>query len=483
MSDPGQCETCHKKIPDPAVDDYTTVTFTDGIVALCSGCHEDAHFRDEHPVEIKPESEIPDELHLDSYFTMTCVTCHAPHGEHEADTRYLPAGFMEYVSSFLSGQERFPTRFLRKPNVHGELCLSCHRGGVGVGDAVEFAADLLPEYIGSTACRECHPATWEAWSKTLHARNYRDAKAEPEAILGDFVENPPDFSRDDIRETVGAHWAQRYIIEGKRGLMVRPEQWSINSGEWSKSGSFSRPWVRYCAGCHTTALNPYDGAYTERGTGCEWCHGPGLKHAESTDQFDIINPVLLAPQRRHMICEACHTSGHDRTGRFRYPVGFRPGEDLMSYYKGLVPKAGQGTGSFTGDGSYEDRRRQFLYWSSRINIMQGASCDICTTTAHERPEADDGDELPSEYVLAPNEACGTCHGEIAAEAEDHAGHGPDQAGCLDCHPPSLTVARDAYSIHDHKFQFAEPEEWMKEEVARCERCHPGRGDGREEASL
>lgn len=116
--------------------------------------------------------------------------------------------------------------------------------------------------------------------------------------------------------------------------------------------------------------------------------------------------------------------------------------------------------------------------------MKGSSCDICTTAAHDRPEQSVEEEQASqEYTLSADEACGTCHREIASDREAHSGHGEEMAGCLDCHPPLLTAARDAYSIHDHKFQFEEPPQWMKEGIARCERCHPGRGDGSGEASL
>jgi hypothetical protein len=46
-----------------------------------------------------------------------------------------------------------------------------------------------------------------------------------------------------------------------------------------------------------TALNPFDGSYHERGTGCEGCHGPGRRHAETSDQTEIINPAILVESR------------------------------------------------------------------------------------------------------------------------------------------------------------------------------------------
>jgi hypothetical protein len=467
MKDPEKCVSCHASKPEPGKDDYTTVTFVDQIVTLCSDCHPDAHYRDEHPVEIRPESEVPQEFHLDNYYTMTCATCHDPHGPHESERRHVPPGFDGLVSSLFDRQQRYPTYFLRKANARGELCLSCHEQGLGVKEDVDFSVEVLPEYIGSERCRECHPDVYEEWSRTLHSRNFLDVAGTPGAVRARFEDGKP-FPPEKILYTVGEHWVQSYIIDGRRGLMVRPERWSLISQDWiSGSGKFSRPWLRYCAGCHTTALNPFDGSYVERGTGCESCHGPGLRHSESTDQFDIVNPSLLAASRWSMVCESCHTSGHDRSGKFRYPVGYRPGEDLMRYYKGLVPKAGQGAEDYKGDGSYEDRHRQFEFWSQRVNILQGVSCDVCT--GHSRPAAE---EIKQETELNRDELCGTCHRDIILGYDEHAGHEREQAGCVDCHPPQVTASGDSFSIHDHKFSFGTPPRWVVDGVDPCVRCHP-----------
>ena len=363
----------------------------------------------------------------------------------------------------------FPTYFLRRSNTRGELCLACHKGGVGGGE-VEFSVDVLPQYTGSEACRECHPVIFREWKKSLHSTNFRDAVEDPSAIRGQFEGTRP-FPVEKVLFTVGEHWNQRYIFEGRRGLMVKPDTWSITEGKWTKAGSFPRPWLRYCAGCHATALNPFDGTYVERGTGCEWCHGPGLTHIETTDQFDIVNPALLATERRQMICEACHTSGHDRSGVFRYPVGFRPGDDLLRHFRGLVPKAGQGTDSYRGDGSYEDRHRQFEYWSSRLHILEGSSCDVCFGTAP--PPKKEGEEEPEEVALTADQMCALCHREVAENFQKHARHTIEQAGCLDCHPPLVTADGEAYSIHDHKHQFGKPPAWMFDVEDPCARCHPG----------
>lgn len=472
MNDPARCQDCHQKTPVRGKDDYTALIFKEGIVSLCSGCHKGEHYREEHPLELRPEAAVPEDLHLDNSYTITCATCHNPHGAFEADRPYVPRRFREKALDLLHRRKRFPTYYLRRPNAAGELCLACHRGGIA---AAPGGAPTMPqsfaEYVGSEKCRECHPKIYAQWRRTLHANNFQDAKRNPEAIRGVFTGADQPVVKKDILWTVGEHWTQRYLVSGKKELMVIPDSWSLQAGRWMKEGSFNRSWLKYCAGCHVTNLNPFDGRFLEAGTGCEACHGPGKKHAESSDQSEIVSPDLLVESRRNMICEACHTTGHDRSGNFRYPVGFRPGEDLMRFYRGLVPKPGQDTSNYTGDGSHEDRHRQFLFWSSRINILVGVTCDVC---AADRQAAVEMEGKSEEYRLTPDEMCGTCHREIKKSQQAHSGHAPAKAGCLDCHPPLLDGSRTHYSIHDHKFQFGAPRPEHKAGGDLCQGCHDRR---------
>ncbi len=44
-----------------------------------------------------------------------------------------------------------------------------------------------PDYVGSTACRTCHPAIYARWSKTRMANVVLDPKVHPEAIIPDLA--------------------------------------------------------------------------------------------------------------------------------------------------------------------------------------------------------------------------------------------------------------------------------------------------------
>ena len=44
------------------------------------------------------------------------------------------------------------------------------------------AASAGADYVGSAACKTCHPGMYERWSKTRMANVVRDPKVHPEAI-------------------------------------------------------------------------------------------------------------------------------------------------------------------------------------------------------------------------------------------------------------------------------------------------------------
>ncbi len=467
MADVYQCLKCHEKVPVEGRDDYTTVEYKKDLVTLCEECHRDKVNVDKHPVDIKPEHDVPEGLHLDSYFSITCVTCHDPHGPAFADYPFVPQTWLDRIISAVRGQRRYRTYFLRKSNTEGELCLSCHKRAAlfaGGGEALMAGED---QYVGSERCRGCHGDVYPVWKRSLHARFVGNPKVNPGIVLGAFEPGKP-FERENLLFTLGEHWTQRYVVTGEKEPMVRPDIWSIQSRQWISSGTYSRSWYRYCAGCHTTGFNPFKGKFVEAGIGCEACHGPGRAHCETTDQFDIINPAKLDNVRRDMICESCHTSGHDRSGLYRFPAGYHPGEDLMKFYRGLIPKPGQEADTYTGDGSYEDRHRQYEYWVSRYNITTGILCDVCKNF-RQRPEG-----ASDEIFLSSSEFCATCHAWQWGNYRRHSKHDPDEAECIHCHTPKLSRDLKTYSIHDHKFQFGQPvygKDLPMED--RCRSCHKG----------
>ncbi len=109
---------------------------------------------------------------------------------------------------------------------------------------------------------------------------------------------------------------------------------SYHEHEWDK-----RPWLKKCGGCHATGVDLDQNGFKEPGVGCEACHGPGSHHAAlpKTKIFkkraSIVNPDKLTAGVAVQICGSCHNRGKStKVEGAGWPVGFRPGKALTTYY-------------------------------------------------------------------------------------------------------------------------------------------------------
>jgi hypothetical protein len=316
------------------------------------------------------------------------------------------------------------------------------------------------EYITSEGCKECHEEIFDQWKLSSHARMLRNAKEDPSAIEADNFSEEIPFTKDDIEYALGSHWIQKYLTRIDGELYILPKFWNIVKQEWEPYSIWNwrnRPYSHHCNWCHSVGYDTETRTYVEESIGCEACHGPGKKHAESGEPADIVNPAKLSKVRADMICESCHTDGKDRsTKTYPFPDGFVAGEDLTNYYTDFfVPKPGS-KGWYKGEMSYLERHRMFLFWQTRF-YSNARSCEVCEFDRQINKKVKGGYMTRDEY-------CGTCHGDILSEFKSHSNHSPKDVRCIECHPPSLDATGERYSIHDHKFDFSAPE-------IVCVECH------------
>ncbi|HEY6009465.1 MAG TPA: multiheme c-type cytochrome, partial [Geobacteraceae bacterium] len=134
----------------------------------------------------------------------------------------------------------------------------------------------LTDYAGAEGCKGCHKDKYSGWKRTFHSTVVQDAKARPDAVLGDFSQPGIGFSRDEVEFTVGGHWNQRYMKKIGDDYYVLPKSWSISSRRWENYnvwGWKKMPYSKFCQGCHVTRYDPTDGSLVEHTIGCESCHG------------------------------------------------------------------------------------------------------------------------------------------------------------------------------------------------------------------
>ncbi len=92
------------------------------VTEICSKCHQ----RDimSHPIDVLPrKAKLPADLPIYRK-KLTCISCHQPHGPWRSKRPWRSTSFFK---RFFMPKKYYRTFFLRRNNVDGELCRSCHQ--------------------------------------------------------------------------------------------------------------------------------------------------------------------------------------------------------------------------------------------------------------------------------------------------------------------------------------------------------------------
>lgn len=322
--------------------------------------------------------------------------------------------------------------------------------------AAEAALPGLDEYTGSEGCRSCHRQKYEEWRSTLHSSVVQDPKVSPLAILGDFSQPGIGFRVEDVAFTVGGHWSQRYVTRIDGRFYTLPKVWSVASHGWEDRDTRSwrkRPYDVYCIGCHATRYDPESGTFVEHEVGCEACHGPGQRHADSNGQASILNPSHLPQDEQDLLCASCHVRGTDPTERFYFAVGYVPGGPLEDRYLPLR--------RLDGEAPREALLRTYREWRERLSRAQPPSCDVCGIT---RPVGGDP---------APQQECQACH-RFEDRPAPHTNHPRSvELHCLDCHRKVDLPRWTPADVHSPEyFRVHRQTTYAVNVSTACLSCHP-----------
>jgi hypothetical protein len=225
------------------------------------------------------------------------------------------------------------------------------------------AAGAKAQYVGSAACRTCHPQIFDRWKKTRMANVVRDPKDHPEAIIPDLSQPNPvvSFTHQDIALVYGSHWKQRYFKKVGSDYYVLPAQWDVTHQIWRpyfvKNGTdwwaplyppdnMKRPTGPLCDGCHSVNYAINTKTVTEWNVGCERCHGPGSQHVAKPSMNNIVNPARLDFVQANDTCIQCHSQGkplkNPINGQYYdWPVGFQMGSKLQDFWSLDAPELGK----------------------------------------------------------------------------------------------------------------------------------------------
>lgn len=374
------------------------------------------------------------------------------------------------------------------------------------------------EYVGAARCGVCHSDVHATWTAGRHSKMIQTAS--PATVVGDFSRGALTLKsrpyRVDARDgafyiteselegksrehrvlfTLGSRRIQHYLTRLENGeIVVLPPTWDVERKQWFHNAEIVQPaddqkaivqqWNRKCVGCHVSGqqnhYDPHTNAYrtewTDFGTSCERCHGPGARHAAGnwTDaqsaRATIIRPTRLDPKTGSMVCAQCHSA------RTAIDGPYKPGADYFDFFIPALEYAQEQRPNASRDPVYwaDGRPRRFSndafgLWQSACFLRGGATCTTCHTDPH-LPNVDRNPQLAGE---ASNALCTSCHQDIAARRAEHTRHLPTSRGsqCIECHMPKTVVSIKA-SMRDHTISVPAPENTVKFDIPNaCTECH------------
>lgn len=376
--------------------------------------------------------------------------------------------------------------------------------------------------VGSARCAECHESMHRTWTGARHSRMLQPAT--PATVLGDFSQKSitlrstrfelersgDEFTirgafpaqsetRHRIDYTLGSRRVQHYLTTLPDGrIVVLPPTWDVLRREWFHNLDIVNPdeatqnpvqvWNSNCFGCHVSAgvkgfdssANRYNTTWTDFGTNCERCHGPGAAHVAKYSQTvkpeagmapatpgatAIVVPTRLTAERSTMVCAQCH-SLRDIT-----VPGFVAGADYFDHFAPVLEYAQKSD----KDPAYwpDGRPRRFSndaigFWQSGCFVSGGASCTTCHTDPHE-PNI----ERHAQLTTASTGLCAKCHAPIAKDVTRHTRHAAGSTGsaCVACHmPPTVISLRSR--MPDHTISVPAPENTVRYGIPNaCTECH------------
>jgi predicted CXXCH cytochrome family protein len=346
------------------------------------------------------------------------------------------------------------------------------------GQAAAPPQGLTASYVGSVACKTCHPATYARWSKTRMANVIADPKVHPEVILPDFSKPNPlvTFKKEDIAFVYGTKWKQRYFQRVGDDYFPLGAQWDVTHQVWRAYNvakgtdwwtqfypqeNSKRPTGPLCDGCHSVNYNIQTKTVTEWNVGCEKCHGPGSGHVQRPSRANIVNPARLDSIQANNVCIQCHSQGRPLTSPvegkyYDWPVGFHVGLDRKNFWRLEDHKLGEQSFTHFADGTGHKNRMQGNDFALSVMYTRGVTCSSCHDVH--------GTENNADLIKPANVMCLECHGPKSpngphtATIEAHTHHKAGSAGneCIACHMPKIEQTIADVNVRSHTFRFITP---------------------------
>jgi predicted CXXCH cytochrome family protein len=411
-------------------------------------------------------------------------------------------------------------------------------------------------YVGAQVCASCHSQIHDTWKTGRHSKMLQPAT--PATVKADFakgsitlhgdryglrVRNGEYFITESaltgtelehrVEYTLGSRRIQHYLTTIDKGqIIVLAPSWDVQRRQWFHNVEIIRPdeddrqivqqWNKSCVGCHVSrqesgydpATRAYNTHWTDFGTSCERCHGPGQGHVQRYSAASagaevkrspppslgpspgtevggrdggnqegrrslggtevggrgIVRPTRLDPTTSSMVCAQCHSL------RTAINPDYKAGDDYYDFFVPALEYAPYTRPHASQDPPYwaDGRPRRFSndaigLWQSACFLRGGATC----TTCHTNPHLPDVDRNPQLTASSSNALCTTCHQQIGERLTAHTRHRDGSAGsaCVECHMPKTVVSIKA-TMRDHTIGVPAPENTVRFNIPNaCTECH------------
>jgi tetratricopeptide (TPR) repeat protein len=362
------------------------------------------------------------------------------------------------------------------------------------------------DYVGSSACADCHETAYQQWQNSHHDLALQVATAE--SVLAnrdveidgtrigteeDGLRIYPNAEGDGLtpRFTFGVEPLQQYIVDGGNGAwQTHPIVWDSRPQDdggqrWYNLHGAAYPagdpmhwqgranrWNSQCADCHSTGVvkgydpqnRSYQTTFEVEDVSCEACHGPGSAHVANPGEAPLL--ALTSQAEQINSCAPCHAR------RGQIAEGFQPDAAFLDHYSPRLISPGL----YHPDGQILD---EVYVWGSFLQSRMhraGVTCSNC----HEPHSA--------ELKRQGNETCTFCHqasppdaftaagvatGSSGYDSPEHHLHPLGSAGaeCVACHMRAETYM-GVDDRRDHSFRIPRPDLSLTLGVPEpCTDCH------------
>lgn len=392
------------------------------------------------------------------------------------------------------------------------------------------------DYVGASACMQCHQAEVKAWSGSHHDLAMQEANTS--TVLGDFnnakfkhfdVESTffkregkfmvrtdgPDGKLTDysITYTFGVTPLQQYLIEfpggryqalsiawdsrpksegGQRWFHLYPHEKVDHADQLHWTGRYQN-WNLECAECHSThlkkgydvATDSYKTTFNEINVACESCHGPASRHIEwakrAQPPYAQDDNKGLAVRLQSRWREAWKFPASDAKFAHRDQSA---ADALMNTCWACHARRSTLAEGGLPSMPLEDTHRPALLTQPTYHA-DGQQRDEDYTWGSFRQSKmfqkgvtcmDCHEPHALKLRAEGNALCTRCHNAVVFDTERHHFHKQDSKGakCMDCHAPEQN-----YMVidgrHDHSFRLPRPD--LSQSLGSpnaCTQCHQSR---------